>query len=112
MKSPHFQFLLPPELMRNTFEYRVKYGKLINQCINYELRLGYNLSGYSEIESCSTNAAPENSDLWNLTFSAVVSILVMLCILSTVYDCILKPKDSMDHFQNRQLKNSEFISLK
>lgn len=111
MKYPHFQFLVPPELIRNTFEYRVMYGKLINQCINYELRLRYNLSGYSEIESCSTNAAAENSDLWNLIFLAVVSILVMCCILSTIYDCILKPTNSIDHFQNRQLKNSKFITI-
>lgn len=50
-----FQYTFPPDVVNNTREYQKIYNELINRCINYELRMEYNLTGHSEIKYCVTN---------------------------------------------------------
>ncbi|ETN62656.1 hypothetical protein AND_005646 [Anopheles darlingi] len=49
------KFIMPDWLLPNVTHYRKSYGRLVNLCQNYALRTQYNLSGYAEIEECTTN---------------------------------------------------------
>lgn len=52
----HDQYIYNATYIPGMDEYKRNYGKLVNICLNYRLRQGYNLSSYSEIEHCMTPA--------------------------------------------------------
>lgn len=59
LERPNFEFLgnefqmpLDPNTFRHALEYRLKFDKLLNECINYELKT-YHLMAHSKVEYCS-----------------------------------------------------------
>lgn len=106
-----FQFTLPAEYFRNTLEYRMEYDKLINQCVNLELRDQFKLQGYSTIEYCVSNVSKEELELDSLdfTFVIVVIILVALITISTFYDYSLKKSNGADHFKTILKKRNNMV---
>ncbi|XP_055623468.1 nose resistant to fluoxetine protein 6-like [Toxorhynchites rutilus septentrionalis] len=82
--------------------YKRKYRCLINICLNYELQRDYNLTGYSEIEHCTTSQDLKKP-LTSLHAVCVLlyGIIVFLVIRATFYDnrdaqCSLNNNNSPD----------------
>lgn len=86
-------------------EYRAKYSVLVNQCLNFKLKQNFNVTGYTEIESCVSNDDPAVFDSWDKAFLYIGGMLLIVTCLSTFYDYRLRPHDSTDHFQKRRIDN-------
>ncbi|XP_055533126.1 nose resistant to fluoxetine protein 6-like [Wyeomyia smithii] len=68
-------------------EYKRKYGRLINICLNYQLRQDYNLSSYSVIEHCMTSAELNKPlTLYHALFVILLGAIVILVIHATFRD--------------------------
>lgn len=86
-----------------TPEYREKYGRIVNQCINLYLRNNFNLSGYTEIIYCTTNKETRPIDTLDFSFLLLIGGLVVLITSATYYDYSIK-KDEETHY-----KESDFM---
>jgi hypothetical protein len=63
----------------------VKYNKLINQCVNHELRK-FGLKAYSTIEYCVTNQVEDPLDPLDWSFFFLTSSILFFVIYASVYD--------------------------
>lgn len=68
----------------------MEYGRLINKCVNLELKRKYELRGYVFIEYCETNRDVPTTNPINNAFLTIVILLLTTTILSTIYDFRLK----------------------
>ncbi|XP_055604207.1 uncharacterized protein LOC129752454 [Uranotaenia lowii] len=77
--------------------FKQKYGRLVNICLNYQLRKNYNLTSYSEIEYCVGSEAL-NKPLTGLhiIFGAISGVALLLVLRSTCRDLILSKKINDD----------------
>uniref|UniRef100_A0A1Y9J0F2 Acyltransferase 3 domain-containing protein n=1 Tax=Anopheles quadriannulatus TaxID=34691 RepID=A0A1Y9J0F2_ANOQN len=99
--SPRTQITFDPNTFRGALDWRNRYRRLANQCVNYELKRQYSLMAYTTVEYCTTNRAqtdrdvrvsavveaPEALDKIDVTFLFVLGTLLTLTLLSTGYDC-------------------------
>ncbi|XP_021697289.1 nose resistant to fluoxetine protein 6 [Aedes aegypti] len=96
----NFRYIINDWLLPNISHYRQRYGSLVNMCLNYRLQSTHNLSVYSEIEHCTSSATVDReSDLWDALFGAVVALLAVLAIGSSIYDCKLAKQDDHNHYR-------------
>ncbi|XP_058123495.1 nose resistant to fluoxetine protein 6 [Anopheles ziemanni] len=90
-----------PNTFDGALDWRNRYRRLANQCVNYELKRQYALMAYSTVEYCSTNRPARHTeqnpattaaslatlDAPDIVFLAVLGVLLVLSLASTVYDC-------------------------
>lgn len=63
---------------------------MLNICQNYRIQSAYNLTVFSEIEHCATNAASSrNLDFWDVLYYTLIVLLFILAVVSSVYDAKL-----------------------
>ncbi|XP_058065938.1 O-acyltransferase like protein-like [Anopheles bellator] len=67
---------------------RSQYGTLLNICANYKLWQQYNLTGYSEIERCTTKETPSPApiDGYHVVLATIVLLAIALVVCATVSD--------------------------
>lgn len=106
LNTPKFDYnnnppaLWPPHSYRNDTDYREKFGKIMNICMNHRLQAEYNLTGYTEIEYCVTNEDLEREpDVHDKIFANLIKIILSCVLISSVYDGHLKNKEKST-FQN------------
>ncbi|XP_062550046.1 nose resistant to fluoxetine protein 6-like isoform X2 [Armigeres subalbatus] len=91
---------------RNTFrsalDWRIKYRRLVNQCVNFELKRQYSIMGYSEVEYCISNQEQDPIDYLDTIFLVVLGSIILAVILSSFLDYKLKVKRSAN------MKGSEY----
>uniref|UniRef100_A0A4Y0BK97 Acyl_transf_3 domain-containing protein n=1 Tax=Anopheles funestus TaxID=62324 RepID=A0A4Y0BK97_ANOFN len=89
-----------PNTFREALDWRNRYRRLANQCVNYELKRQYTLMAYSTVEYCVTNrqqterdvfvsglvTSPEALDEIDVVFLFIFGLLLLLTLMSTVYD--------------------------
>lgn len=100
------RFNIDPEIYRPSpfadskiIEYREKYDKLINQCVNLELK-SYGLKAFSEIDFCLTKQEKKTTWDWlDLSFLALLLLIMGCCFASSVYDILLNQKNDPDHYK-------------
>uniref|UniRef100_A0A182UXI0 Acyltransferase 3 domain-containing protein n=1 Tax=Anopheles merus TaxID=30066 RepID=A0A182UXI0_ANOME len=89
--SPRTQITFDPNTFRGALDWRNRYRRLANQCVNYELKRQYSLMAYTTVEYCTTNRAQTDRDVRvsaiDVTFLFVLGTLLTLTLLSTGYDC-------------------------
>ncbi|XP_050094015.1 nose resistant to fluoxetine protein 6-like [Anopheles aquasalis] len=99
-----------PNTFRGALDWRNRYRRLANQCVNYELKRQYALMAYSTVEYCttrgtpgdieeSTSQAPASLDSVDVLFLVVLGMLLLLATLSTSYDCHrhrMRPSSGME----------------
>lgn len=71
-------------------DYNRKFDKLINQCVNHELKENYDLVGYTEIEYCQTNEEEIMVDKYDITFVLICLGIAGAVIVSSAIDFIFK----------------------
>ncbi|XP_050072930.1 nose resistant to fluoxetine protein 6-like [Anopheles maculipalpis] len=90
-----------PNTFRGALDWRNRYRRLANQCVNYELKRQYSLMAYSTVEYCVTNrqaaardvpasglvTPTEALDAIDVVFLVILSLLFVLTVISTTYDC-------------------------
>ncbi|XP_052893013.1 nose resistant to fluoxetine protein 6-like [Anopheles moucheti] len=90
-----------PNTFREALDWRNRYRRLANQCVNYELKRQYSLMAYSTVEYCVTNRQQAERDVLvsgllspsealdevDVVFLLVLGLLFVLTLISTVYDC-------------------------
>ncbi|XP_035910415.1 nose resistant to fluoxetine protein 6-like [Anopheles stephensi] len=90
-----------PNTFRGALDWRNRYRRLANQCVNYELKRQYSLMAYSTVEYCVTNrqeaerddhvsglaTSSEGLDAIDVVFLVILSLLFVLTVISTTYDC-------------------------
>lgn len=107
--------LYPAKTFRNDGEYREKYGKIMNICMNQRTQLEYNLSGYTHIEYCVTKHDNERDlDFYDAAFLLLVKFIVSCVVLSSVYDEYLKYKEKSkfhNHFTTKRSSRWESAIL-
>ncbi|XP_049541201.1 nose resistant to fluoxetine protein 6-like isoform X1 [Anopheles darlingi] len=106
------RFIMPDWLLPNVTHYRKSYGRLVNLCQNYALRTQYNLSGYAEIEECTTNdTLVRPIDAYDIAYTTLLVVLVLLTIGSQCYDSRLaRSATDEDHYE-RPLKSRVATAL-
>uniref|UniRef100_A0A182QVE1 Uncharacterized protein n=1 Tax=Anopheles farauti TaxID=69004 RepID=A0A182QVE1_9DIPT len=90
-----------PNTFRGALDWRNRYRRLANQCVNYELKRQYALMAYTTVEYCTTNRRPEEEspitsslqsspgafDEIDVAFLVLLAMLLILTVVSTAYDC-------------------------
>uniref|UniRef100_A0A182MS93 Acyltransferase 3 domain-containing protein n=1 Tax=Anopheles culicifacies TaxID=139723 RepID=A0A182MS93_9DIPT len=93
-----------PNTFRGALDWRNRYRRLANQCVNYELKRQYALMAYSTVEYCVTNRqqterdvlvsglvssteALGDGDAIDVVFLLLLGLLLVCTLISTVYDC-------------------------
>ncbi|XP_052893011.1 nose resistant to fluoxetine protein 6-like [Anopheles moucheti] len=100
------RYLISDWLLPNVAHYRQTYGHLINVCQNYELRTRYNLSGYAEIEECTTDVKRERPmDVLDISYITLLVILLLLAIGSQCYDSWLARNSTDENHYEKTLKS-------
>lgn len=57
---PNFsEFKVDPFVFRHGVEDDFEFGKIINECVNYELRMKHQLEALSRVQSCDVNGRVE-----------------------------------------------------
>uniref|UniRef100_A0A182FHE2 Acyltransferase 3 domain-containing protein n=1 Tax=Anopheles albimanus TaxID=7167 RepID=A0A182FHE2_ANOAL len=106
------RFIMPDWLLPNVTHYRKAYGRLVNVCQNYALRTQYNLSGYVEIEDCTTNdTLVRPIDVYDIAYMILLVVLVLVTIGSQCYDCRLARAASDPNHYERPLKSRVATAL-
>lgn len=77
----------------NATQDRVKYSKIVNQCVNIELMRSHKLQGFSTIEYC-VNATLPPKDSLDIFAQLFFLVLFLLSIGSSFYDRYLRNKSS------------------
>jgi hypothetical protein len=105
---------LEPNTYTNALDHKIKYNKVINQCVNYELRRQYGLMGYSDVEFCTTSKDHRKLgmqiiksnylvltsaqilflDSLDNTFIVITALLIIVVTLASIFDVYLERKDS------------------
>ncbi|XP_052862299.1 nose resistant to fluoxetine protein 6-like isoform X2 [Anopheles cruzii] len=100
------RFIMSDWMLPNVTQYRKAYGRLVNVCQNYALRSQYNLSGYAEIEECTTNdTLVRPTDTLDVAYTTLLCTLFVLAVGSQCYDSRLaRASANVKHFA-RPLKN-------
>ncbi|XP_053674392.1 nose resistant to fluoxetine protein 6-like [Anopheles nili] len=83
-----------PNTFREALDWRIRFRRLANQCVNFELRRQYALMAYSTVEYCTTTmegrtvGPPSDAlDTIEVTFLCVLGVVISLTVVSTAYDC-------------------------
>uniref|UniRef100_A0A182JNH6 Acyltransferase 3 domain-containing protein n=1 Tax=Anopheles christyi TaxID=43041 RepID=A0A182JNH6_9DIPT len=93
-------------LLPNVTKYRQQHGYLVNVCQNYELRTRYNLSGYAEIEECTTNENLERPmDVLDICYIALLVVLLFLAISCQCYDSWLARRSGDENYYGKSHKS-------
>ncbi|XP_053686956.1 nose resistant to fluoxetine protein 6-like [Sabethes cyaneus] len=87
---------------RQALDWRIKYRKLANQCVNFELKRQYSIMGHSTVEYCVTNREYDPIDYLDMIFLIVLGTFILTVVLSSFYDYKTKKKFSVD------IKSSEY----
>ncbi|XP_038121411.1 nose resistant to fluoxetine protein 6 [Culex quinquefasciatus] len=92
----HFESKYFPHQSRH----RELYGEVVNLCVNQELRTDFALQVFTEIEYCHEPGRRfEPLGTWDGFCIVVICLLAGLAVLSTIFDCRLKKKSTLDdHF--------------
>ncbi|XP_058465293.1 nose resistant to fluoxetine protein 6-like [Malaya genurostris] len=85
-----------PNTFRQALQWRQKYRKLANQCVNFELKRQFSIMGHSMVEYCVTNREQESVDFLDAIFLVVLGSIILLISLSSFYDYRLKKKHVFD----------------
>ncbi|XP_052567049.1 uncharacterized protein LOC120431211 isoform X2 [Culex pipiens pallens] len=95
-----FDYLLDSKFFPHQSHYRKLYGEVVNLCINQELRSEFGLLAFAEIEDChEPNRRLDPLDTWDGICIAVICLVIVFAILSTIFDYHLKKKLALDdHF--------------
>lgn len=73
--------------------YQTTYNRIVNICVNRELKAQYNLTAYSEVEYCITNDDNKlNIDFLDWLFLLGISLLIMVTFSASIYDWHLQRK--------------------
>ncbi|XP_058053697.1 nose resistant to fluoxetine protein 6-like [Anopheles bellator] len=100
------RFIMSDWMLPNVTHYRNAYGRLVNVCQNYALRSQYNLSGYVEIEECTTNETlVRPTDALDVAYTTLLCTLFILAVGSQCYDSRLARASSGGKHFVRPLKN-------
>ncbi|XP_053674394.1 nose resistant to fluoxetine protein 6-like [Anopheles nili] len=100
------RFTISDWLLPNVTEYRESYGHMINVCQNYDLRKHYNLTGYAEIEECTTNDNLHRPlDILDVCYLTLLATLVTLAIGSQWYDSKLARASADENHYTSPLKS-------
>lgn len=70
----------------------------MNKCVNFELKEYYNLTAYSEIESCTSTGDKVEFGYTEYILIAVVSVVALIVICSTMYDLKLKRENCIKDY--------------
>uniref|UniRef100_A0A1I8Q8R8 Acyltransferase 3 domain-containing protein n=2 Tax=Stomoxys calcitrans TaxID=35570 RepID=A0A1I8Q8R8_STOCA len=79
------------DLFKSEEENRHLLNSLANQCVNLRLQK-YELSAESVIEYCDNSIKDVQFDAWNFAFYAVVCVLTLCVLMSSLFDLYLKHK--------------------
>ncbi|XP_055629971.1 nose resistant to fluoxetine protein 6-like [Toxorhynchites rutilus septentrionalis] len=90
---------------RTGLDWRIKYKKLANMCVNFELKRQYSIMGHSVVEYCVTNRDREPVDYLDMIFLVVLGSIILAVGLSTFYDYTLKRKYSPE------IRSSEYYRV-
>ncbi|XP_046810700.1 nose resistant to fluoxetine protein 6 isoform X2 [Lucilia cuprina] len=66
------------------------YQKLLENCLNYRFQQKYNLSLRTNIEYCENSERTNNFDALDITFATILITIIILNIISSLYDYRLK----------------------
>ncbi|XP_039452293.1 nose resistant to fluoxetine protein 6-like [Culex pipiens pallens] len=85
-----FKYIINDWLLPNIEQFRSQYSELLNICQNYRMQSEYNLTVFSEIEHCTTNATSSRDlDFWDVLYYTLIVLLFILAVASSVYDAKL-----------------------
>uniref|UniRef100_A0A4Y0BMA1 Acyl_transf_3 domain-containing protein n=1 Tax=Anopheles funestus TaxID=62324 RepID=A0A4Y0BMA1_ANOFN len=100
------RYIISDWLLPNVTHYRQTYGHLINVCQNYDLRTHYNLSGYAEIEECTTNDNWQRPmDILDISYISLLLVLLLMVIGSQCYDSWLARNSTDENHYGKTLKS-------
>ncbi|XP_065086708.1 nose resistant to fluoxetine protein 6-like [Ochlerotatus camptorhynchus] len=91
-----------PNTFREALDWRIKFKRLANQCVNFELKRQYSIMGYSAVEYCVSNQEHDPLDYLDIIFLVVVGSIILAVVLSSLFDYKLKRKHSSS------MKSSEY----
>ncbi|XP_065086709.1 uncharacterized protein LOC135708531 [Ochlerotatus camptorhynchus] len=98
--SVDFRYIINDWLLPNISHYRQQYGSLVNICLNYRFQSTHNITVFSEIEHCITNATTDRpSDFWDILFYATIALLLTLVLGSSIYDYKLTKEDDQNCYR-------------
>ncbi|XP_052566116.1 nose resistant to fluoxetine protein 6-like [Culex pipiens pallens] len=95
-----FPYIFDVSVFKDTPKDRERYQDLVDTCINYRLNQTYQLTAYTEIEVCDKSTDAIEIDSLDLLFLAVLAILIMLMLFSSMYDASINAKHSLAHYEN------------
>ncbi|XP_052565831.1 O-acyltransferase like protein-like [Culex pipiens pallens] len=95
-----FKYFLDAKFFPLQSHHRKLHGEVVNVCVNRELRSEFGLEAFAEIEYChEPNRRVDPLDTWDVICIAVICLVIVFSILSTIFDYHLKKKLSLgDHF--------------
>lgn len=96
-------------VFKDTPKDRERYQDLVDICINYRLNQTYQLTAYTEIEVCDKSTDAIEIDSLDLLFLAVLAILIMLMLFSSMYDASINTKHSLAHYENDLSSKSKIL---
>lgn len=113
-KTTFSQILFDSVDYPNSTQDRVKYSKIVNQCVNVELMRNYKLRGYSTIEYC-VNATLPPKDLLDIFVQLFFLALFLVALASSFYDRYLRNKSLKPaheyYSKTLQLKSQKILTL-
>lgn len=94
------QITFDPYTFQRALEDRAEHGKLLNRCVNYNLKKKFNLVAYSSIEYCISNTDELKADPLDITFAVMFLTFIGILSVATIYDLRMKQTDSLYHDSN------------
>lgn len=92
-------------------EYRKKYNRIVNKCVNFELKEYYNLTAYSEIESCTSTGDRVAFGYLEYILIAVICAVALIVTCSTVYDMKLKRGNCIKDYSSTPMDKCETLRI-
>lgn len=89
-KFDRFQVKIDPRTFRKALVHREQYGKVINQCVNYDLKTQYELTAFSQLEYCLSSEDKVKLDYLDMMFCAVFGALMAMTVICSWLDKVLK----------------------
>ncbi|XP_001661710.2 nose resistant to fluoxetine protein 6 [Aedes aegypti] len=83
-----------PNTFREALDWRIKYKRLANQCVNFELKRQFSIMGYSAVEYCVSNLEEDSLDYLDIVFLVLLGSIILAVILSSFFDYKMKKKHS------------------
>ncbi|XP_055607880.1 nose resistant to fluoxetine protein 6-like isoform X2 [Uranotaenia lowii] len=94
-----------PNTFRQALDWRNRYRRLANLCVNWELKRQYSIMAYTSVEYCMTNREEEPVDFLDGIFLAILGTILAIIILSSFYDFKMRFKHGSDMRSNEYYRS-------